>query len=159
MIKIKGVIIELQAGLNMNSVTDKLEKLKELCEANEAAEKILREDSFCYHTKIKENGKVIKTLRNGIEEEFYKELLSFYNEGKDFGIVFFDEIEKEDKIKKFIPVENVAIKLAETSKNVKNPESYLADVEEFFLNGIQDSLTNKEIESALATKTKNRRKL
>jgi len=110
-----------------------------------AQKEMLREDTLCYHTQINKSGVFKEILRNGIEEEFYKELLSLYNKGFDFGIVFNDDIEKSDKDKRFIGYQEVAQKLANNTKN-NNKSAYLEVAESAFLNGVNDlAIKSKEV--------------
>ena len=124
----------------------------------EEQKKILKEDKFCYHTNLMKDGVFVELLRNGIEEEFFKELLSKYNEGYDFEIIFYDEINKKEIDKEFVAHEKVAEKMAEQSTN-NSKEAYLKITEEAFYEGFGVILkNNKEVEELLLSKANSEKK-
>ena len=118
----------------------------------EAQKEILRDDSFCYHTNIFKDGVYNKILSNGIEEEFYQDLLNHYENGYDFEIIFIDEKSKKEEDKNFVDSKIVAEKLASFSKN-NTEEAYLRITEEAFLEGLENTVkSNEDLKKILTEK-------
>ena len=129
--------------------------MSEAKEMLEEQKKMIRDDSFCYHTNICKDGVFKDVLKNGIEAEFYAALLSKYNDGFDFEIIFYDETEKSEIEKNFINSIEVAENLSKQSKH-NAPEIYHKVTEESFMEGVSSSVKeNEELRTILLEKSKN----
>jgi hypothetical protein len=132
--------------------------MSESQEMLESQKEMLRTDSFCFHTNLKKDGLFHDVLKNGIEEEFYKELLDLYNKGFDFEIIFNDEISKGEDVKSFVNFKDVAIKLSEQTKN-NAPEIYIGACEEAFMEGLEATVKDsEELKKILISKTTEKKK-
>jgi hypothetical protein len=117
--------------------------MSELNEMIIMQKEMLRKDDLCYHTNILKEGVFVDILKNGIEEEFFAELLGKYNAGYDFEVIFFDEVTKKEKEKQFLSSNAVARKLAKQSKN-NTEEAYLNIAEEAFWEGMEGVINKDE---------------